>query len=548
MAFLFLSRPGNWTIYKGWDQMLALGHHLRDQFPGAIVPELRDPFSRPPSRFHRHMSARERQSGHVEARDRQRLEERRKQAEMYLQKLASTSLLQCDLLYAFFDFDLNRGAHRSPVSSPVIRKPFTPSPARRPPSSQLSYPSNRFPQSPERSDLSDPTEAAARALPVASGAAFSPSPSAVSLPVAIVPPHSSSSRIAGHADAQTQSLSLSLSLSPPIDAHAYVSSSLPHHTHPPNCSSASASASSSASSSSYVAFPATVPHVRYSESHSSLHLSRGTIANGGAVAAAVFAPSAPPNPFVPATYSSTFLPVSSPPVSRPSSSSASSSASASASLSAAVRTPHHTHAHTHASGSLVPPRVYNATEASALSPPSETPSPPFFARPPSASAVAAQMTEAHSVSHLPSSESVVFSLESSLLTSPELKSSLLTSQLRQQQARASSSDADTTVTTPPPSSSLLRHHTSHPHRFNVFISKFLVADSGHDHAKSFVIYTLDVREYFSLSDFIEWQVRKRFADFCGLREQLVGRFHDLPLPELPPKASEVLLFPRIVSV
>jgi hypothetical protein len=56
-------------------------------------------------------------------------------------------------------------------------------------------------------------------------------------------------------------------------------------------------------------------------------------------------------------------------------------------------------------------------------------------------------------------------------------------------------------------------------------------------AKTHVVYTVGVREFYSASDFISWSITKRYREFEALHAALTSMFPDYPIPELPPKNS-----------
>lgn len=73
------------------------------------------------------------------------------------------------------------------------------------------------------------------------------------------------------------------------------------------------------------------------------------------------------------------------------------------------------------------------------------------------------------------------------------------------------------------------------HRFQVFIPSFEQADPTD--SKSPVMYTIIIREFFSLTSFIEWQVVRRYRDFDRMHRVLHSMFADYEFPALPGKSS-----------
>ena len=71
------------------------------------------------------------------------------------------------------------------------------------------------------------------------------------------------------------------------------------------------------------------------------------------------------------------------------------------------------------------------------------------------------------------------------------------------------------------------------HRFTVSIPSYELSDPAN--AKSHVLYTLIVREYFTLTSFIEWRVIRRYRDFEHTHSTLHKLFPSFPLPPLPAK-------------
>jgi hypothetical protein len=56
-------------------------------------------------------------------------------------------------------------------------------------------------------------------------------------------------------------------------------------------------------------------------------------------------------------------------------------------------------------------------------------------------------------------------------------------------------------------------------------------------AKTHVVYTVGVREFYSASEFISWSITKRYREFESLHAALTAMFPDCSIPELPPKNS-----------
>ena len=52
---------------------------------------------------------------------------------------------------------------------------------------------------------------------------------------------------------------------------------------------------------------------------------------------------------------------------------------------------------------------------------------------------------------------------------------------------------------------------------------------------SFVVYTIIVKEFYSRTEFISWQIVKRYREFEALYKLFLKRFGDIPTPPLPPK-------------
>ena len=71
------------------------------------------------------------------------------------------------------------------------------------------------------------------------------------------------------------------------------------------------------------------------------------------------------------------------------------------------------------------------------------------------------------------------------------------------------------------------------HRFTVSIPSFELSEPSNP--KSHVLYTLVVREYFTLTSFIEWTVVRRYRDFEHTHSALHKALPSFPLPPLPAK-------------
>ena len=71
------------------------------------------------------------------------------------------------------------------------------------------------------------------------------------------------------------------------------------------------------------------------------------------------------------------------------------------------------------------------------------------------------------------------------------------------------------------------------HRFSVSIPSYSHANPAD--VKSHILYAIDVREYFSLTSFIEWQVTRRYRDFEALHAALQRLFAGYAFPPLPSK-------------
>ena len=89
----------------------------------------------------------------------------------------------------------------------------------------------------------------------------------------------------------------------------------------------------------------------------------------------------------------------------------------------------------------------------------------------------------------------------------------------------------------------LRQESSDPsdssdsHRFSVSVPSFSPAEP--DNPASHILFLITVREYFSLSSFIEWTVTRRYRDFASLHAALSRQFPSYPLPLLPSKKRKV---------
>merc|ERR1712118_13075 len=55
---------------------------------------------------------------------------------------------------------------------------------------------------------------------------------------------------------------------------------------------------------------------------------------------------------------------------------------------------------------------------------------------------------------------------------------------------------------------------------------------------SYIIYTIQIKEYYSPTDFIKWHVTKRFSEFDRLRRQLKELIPKHRIPKLPPKGLQ----------
>ena len=75
--------------------------------------------------------------------------------------------------------------------------------------------------------------------------------------------------------------------------------------------------------------------------------------------------------------------------------------------------------------------------------------------------------------------------------------------------------------------------TTASHRFTVSIPSYEQSDPSNP--KSHILYTLIVREYFTLTSFIEWRVIRRYRDFEHTHSTLHKLFPSFPLPPLPTK-------------
>ena len=71
------------------------------------------------------------------------------------------------------------------------------------------------------------------------------------------------------------------------------------------------------------------------------------------------------------------------------------------------------------------------------------------------------------------------------------------------------------------------------HRFTVSIPSYELSEPSNP--KSHILYTLIVREYFTLTSFIEWRVIRRYRDFEHTHSTLHKLFPSFPLPPLPAK-------------
>ena len=78
---------------------------------------------------------------------------------------------------------------------------------------------------------------------------------------------------------------------------------------------------------------------------------------------------------------------------------------------------------------------------------------------------------------------------------------------------------------------------SSSHRFSASIPSF--APSDPDDPKSYIVFLIVVREYFSLTSFIEWQVRRRYRDFEQLHHTLQRTFSGYAFPQLPSKSRKL---------
>ena len=75
------------------------------------------------------------------------------------------------------------------------------------------------------------------------------------------------------------------------------------------------------------------------------------------------------------------------------------------------------------------------------------------------------------------------------------------------------------------------------HRFSASIPSYSLSNPSDP--KSHILYTLSVREYFSLTSFIEWQLTRRYRDFESMHHTLHRLFAGYPFPPLPPKNRKV---------
>ena len=75
------------------------------------------------------------------------------------------------------------------------------------------------------------------------------------------------------------------------------------------------------------------------------------------------------------------------------------------------------------------------------------------------------------------------------------------------------------------------------HRFSVSIPSYSLSNPADP--KSHVLYLVIVREYFSLTSFIEWQVTRRYRDFEAMHHTLQKLFAGYAFPPLPPKNRKV---------
>ena len=71
------------------------------------------------------------------------------------------------------------------------------------------------------------------------------------------------------------------------------------------------------------------------------------------------------------------------------------------------------------------------------------------------------------------------------------------------------------------------------HRFTVSIPSYELSDPSNP--KSHILYNIIVREYFTLTSFIEWHVIRRYRDFEHTHSTLHKLFPSFPLPPLPAK-------------
>ncbi len=55
------------------------------------------------------------------------------------------------------------------------------------------------------------------------------------------------------------------------------------------------------------------------------------------------------------------------------------------------------------------------------------------------------------------------------------------------------------------------------HRFQVMIEKW---SKKQDKNKTFVEYTLQVREYFSVNEYLEWKIKRRYSEFEKLKKDV----------------------------